>query len=256
MRIVRSYKKLASSALLLTGAALLFTSTPRLQGSEFACEIIGINKSAWIVRGDSGVKITPVKVGDVLYFGDTLTVVHGNSVDLAFDAQKGNVFHVKGQTDVRITKGLARQLEMKQGQVVAFLDNPTADRNFKVVTPTAVAAVRGTRFSVQALPGGATQVATYQGSVQVRAKDGDGKEKKDYVLLRADNKTLVDPSEDKPLETLPLAPGDSRLYQNAKTSIEQAVAAVGGSSAFDAATDGRVERVTVEEDPAKLKSFI
>lgn len=255
MRVVSRYKKLVSNALLLTGAALLFTSTPRLQGSEFACQIIGIDKNAWIVRGDSGVKITPVKVGDVLYFGDTLTVVHGNSVDLAFDAQKGNVFHVKGQSDVRITKGLARQLEMKQGQVVAFLDNPTADRNFKVVTPTAVAAVRGTRFSVEALNNGATHVATYQGSVQVRAKDIDGKEKKEYVLLRADNKTLVDPAENKPLETLPLSPSDTRLYQTAKTSIERAVSQSGGSGS-DSATDGRVERVIVEEDPANLKYLI
>lgn len=255
MRTVNKYTKNISYtlALLVTATALLLTSAPRLQGSEFACEVIGIDRSAWIVRGDSAVKITPVEIGDVLHYGDTLTVVRGNSVDLAFDAQKGNVLHIAGQAEIRITKGLARQLEMKQGQMVAFLDNPEEDRNFKVVTPTAVAAVRGTRFMVETLADSLTRVATYQGAVQVSGKDADGKEKKEHVLLKADNKTLVDPANHQPLVTLPLSADDRLVYDTAKTSIELSVSRSKGSAANSAAANAQKERDRTEETPDKLK---
>ncbi|MCG3176186.1 MAG: hypothetical protein MOGMAGMI_01127 [Candidatus Omnitrophica bacterium] len=254
--MVNRYRKIVAKTLALAGFALIVSSPSNLQGGEFACQIIGVDKNAWILRGDTGVKITPVKPGDVLYYGDTLTVVRGNSVDVSFDAQKGNVFHIEGQTDIKITKGLAKQLEMKEGRIFAFLDNPTADRNFKVVTPTAVAAVRGTRFSVQSSSAGPTHIATYEGSVQVRARDAEGKERKDYIVLRADNKTVIEATESPvPLETLPLSTNDTRQYRSAISTIEKTVAQSGVTKP-DTATDGLVERVIVEEDPARTKYLL
>ena len=175
---------------LLALTAFLPTMTmPVSAADEAVCVFISEKDNAWVVRKDSSVK-SSLKVGDALYSGDQLIVTRGNNVQLAFDKDFQNTVQIEGDSALEISGSRPTNIELSKGRVFAILNKRGAESQFKVFTPTAIAAVRGTQYQVNIANQG-TQVNTYQGEVRVSGRDKNGRETSDYVSVNAGQKTVV-----------------------------------------------------------------
>ena len=153
------------------------------------CVFVFQKDSAWVVRKDATVKQS-LKVGDSLYDGDKLIVLHGNTVQLSFDREAKNVMQIEGDTELQISGAKPTNIDMSSGKIFAVLNKKGPESLFRVSTPTAVAAVRGTQFQVN-VAGQQSNILTYQGSVRVSSRDASGKELPSFVMVDAGQKTSV-----------------------------------------------------------------
>lgn len=189
--------------------------------AEFCCEVIAVKDNAWLVRRDASVK-SSLRPGDVLYKGDRIDVMRGNSVDLAFDKARLNVIHVEGDAVMEISRLYPTYLDLSKGKLFALLDNLSSDRRFKILTPTATAAVRGTQFKVQFIDQ-ISKVFTYQGSVQVAGRDiTTGLESKDTVILGPNEKTSVTAAGRAPEKPAPFSEQDASEIEGIRTQASDA----------------------------------
>ena len=157
--------------------------------AQAMCVFVSQEGNAWVVRKDSSVK-SSLNIGDPIYQGDSLYVTPGNTVQLAFDKDGKNVVQMEGNTTVQFAGAKPPQLNLNSGKLYALLDKRGAESQFKVFTPTAVAAVRGTHYSVS-FANQRTDVATFSGSVKVAGLDAAGKETSQFVILDAGKKSSV-----------------------------------------------------------------
>ena len=156
---------------------------------DAVCVFVSQKDNAWVIRKDNAIKQT-LKVGDALYDGDRLVVMRGNAVQLAFDKQAQNVIHIEGESELLISGAKPTHIDMPNGKLFAVLNKKGPESLFKVSTPTAVAAVRGTQFQVNTMNQQA-QILTYQGSVRVSGRDAKGEETQNFVIVNAGQKTAV-----------------------------------------------------------------
>lgn len=108
---------------------------------------------------------TAVRQGDTVSSSDRLETFQQNEVTLTSDPAGKNIITLQGEFRVRQTPGATR-IELERGRALAVLDGLKGRGDFSVATPTGVAAVRGTRFGVDA-PHERMEVRTYQGEVLV-----------------------------------------------------------------------------------------
>ena len=172
----------------LLGLTVIAFAAPT-QANETYCVVVSVEKNAWVVKADTAVKAS-LHVGDLLFAGDRLEVYQGNSVDIAFDKESANIVHIEGNSSFQITNIRPTNVTVDKGKVFSLLNNINADRRFQITTPTAIAAVRGTEFQVNATPAG-TEIFTYQGKVQVAGRDAAGKASAQSVILEPNQKTSV-----------------------------------------------------------------
>jgi hypothetical protein len=137
-----------------------------------------VDGGVWIERGGNR---NAAKIGDRLVESDFLVTDSGALVDVAV---KGlGVMKVGSEARVQIahlaTKGTSTLAEMKleKGDLVSIIRKESQESDYNVVTPTAVAGVRGTIFltSVQADEKGSGDVrfAVMEGSILVRSANGE-----------------------------------------------------------------------------------
>ena len=190
MRLTLSAIRPTKIARIVLLVSLVLPFGVQAAGEDAVCVFISQQGNAWVIRKDSSVKST-LKIGDPIFEGDKLVVTHGNNVQLAFDKQAQNVVQIDEDTTIKITGSKPANINLDQGRIFAILDKPGVESHFKVFTPTAVAAVRGTHYQVN-FAGQQTQVSTYRGEVRVAGRDAQGRETKDYVLVGAGKKTTVE----------------------------------------------------------------
>ena len=114
--------------------------------AEYRCEVMTIQGTAYV--SDASQVRRAVKEGDTLGGGDILETNEGSWVDLAYDPLWNNVTRIGEKSIVRIAKVYPGKLHVDKGSVLAQFENLPKNSKFEVVTPTAVAAVRGTSFKV------------------------------------------------------------------------------------------------------------
>ena len=120
---------------------------------------------AKIIRGG---KEIPAKVGMLVNQDDEIKTTNG-SVDL--QTRNGSAIRVREFTNIqvaRLTGGEAGEtkISMKHGGLLASVKRKSSKENFAVVTPTAIAGVRGTTFSVEMdEEGAAPRVKVHDGKV-------------------------------------------------------------------------------------------
>lgn len=172
------------------GVFLMLSIIPGQGSSDALCEVLSVKNNAWRTQPGSAVRAS-LRAGDILRKGDHIEVMQGNTLDLVFDKERLNIVRVEGGTSIEISDLFPTALELNKGKVYALLDNKNSDRRFKVMTPTAIAAVRGTQFRVSLTEQG-SQITTYQGLVQVSGRNPLTRyETKDFILLKANQKTSV-----------------------------------------------------------------
>jgi hypothetical protein len=126
--------------------------------------IVFASGNAMIVRDG---KEVPAKVGMVVNENDVLKTTNG-TVDL--QTKNGSAVRIRNYTTVTISKlygeGSAdTRLSMQHGALLASVKRKSGNENFTVSTPTAIAGVRGTTFSVDSNEGEPTRVKVLDGSV-------------------------------------------------------------------------------------------
>ena len=210
------------------------------------CQVISVDSSAWLMKRDSTVKST-LTPGDILSEGDRVEVMRGNSAEIAFDKDRLNVVHVDGGTAFQITRLYPTSIELTKGNLFALLDNKISDRRFKLMTPTAVASVRGTQFQVNfADATGSSQISTYEGLVQVSGRDPKtGYEAKEYILVGAHQKAMVDAQGKTPAKSEPMQDSEmseisriKRMVSDAKSRLTASPLPEGPSAASSPRSSG------------------
>ncbi|MGC8970751.1 MAG: FecR family protein [bacterium] len=105
----------------------------------------------------------PVSKGDILDDGDSLRTKENSYAELKFS--DGSIVKVSENTDLSIYKDY---LSLAIGYIRLYITKLFP--NFEVRTPSAVAGVRGTEFSVEVLIDQTTIVTVYEGEVDVTAQ--------------------------------------------------------------------------------------
>lgn len=109
----------------------------------------------------------PLKVGNIVKANDQIKTSRG-SVDL--QTRTGSAVRIREYSTLTVASlagasGGETRLSMKQGGILANVKKASASEEFNVVTPTAVAGVRGTKFSVQVAEDGGPRVKVVEGKV-------------------------------------------------------------------------------------------
>jgi hypothetical protein len=214
-----------------------------------------------VQRGGHG-DFTPLAAGDMIKTSDVVRSGAGSTAE--FKWADGTRWKIMPQTEITVKKSVHNaikkaddsQLKLTAGKVfIRIVKALKPASQFQVETPTAVAAVRGTIFSV-AYENGKSEVAVFKGRVAVSSKgenggesesiepgraaisttSGDLRERDDHADARAfeQQKSIVLPDLDARLETMP----SGRLWVSGQTEsgdrvlINGRAARVLGNGAF------------------------
>jgi hypothetical protein len=114
---------------------------------------------------------TEARIKDLVLPGDTIMTGEKSTVVVQFE--ENCVVKVEESSTLKVTSisDNNREIIVKQGNVLAKLIR-TGNNNAAIITPTAIAAVRGTQFSVKYMDG-KTLVAVTDGKVAVKAVHTD-----------------------------------------------------------------------------------
>ncbi len=123
----------------------------------------------------------PVRVGQVV--SDELTLVTGKtgSVLLSYDDGTDIDLSPNSRLTVGQQDSVKGFLTLLTGSLLAKVKKLAVTDQFSIVTPIAVAGVRGTIFSVTVADSGATHVGVEEGRVEVSDADEVGEEKSHFV---------------------------------------------------------------------------
>lgn len=133
--------------------------------AQQACEVVAVSGEAQRIDGQA------LAVGDKLDVGTTLRTGTAGRVRLKFS--DGSVLVLADKSQLRIEAFSAGGAKPREAELLLELGligqrvNPSAGGSWKVRTPTAVTAVRGTEFSVEVGDDRATAVNVKTGEVDV-----------------------------------------------------------------------------------------
>lgn len=107
-----------------------------------------IDGTATMTRQGSPVE-EKLKVGDLVKVGDTISTNEKSSVSIAFDYLKKNAVHIPAESKAVFDSIEPNDIKLENGSIFNAVDGLTAGSSWKVTTPVAVAAVRGTVYLVR-----------------------------------------------------------------------------------------------------------
>ncbi len=114
-------------------------------GKAYAYKVSG---SASIIKSGSPVE-KQLKVGDLIQKGDKITTQKNAVVEIAFDILKKNAVQIPQETQATFTSIEPTDIKLDNGSVFSAIDGLAKGSSWKVTTPAAVAAVRGTVYLVR-----------------------------------------------------------------------------------------------------------
>jgi len=151
----------------------------------------------------------PVEVGKLVRAGDVLITGPGSSVDLRWVGWAGGMrLKVGEKTRFRVVRAITdrsgksekSRLRIDGGKIWVRLRRPLSPGSkFEVETPSVVAAVQGTVFSISHATDSLTQVEVYEGEVRITREDGAA------ATLTTGSSSVVRPNRPG-LEATPLSP--------------------------------------------------
>jgi hypothetical protein len=123
--------------------------------------IVFASGQAKVFRAGTGMD---ARVGLIVNQDDSVKTENG-TVDL--QTKGGSAVRIREFTEVTIAKLTHKdtKLNMSSGSLLATVKKESSDENFRIVTPTAIAGVRGTTFSVEVTDGREAKVKVLDGKV-------------------------------------------------------------------------------------------
>lgn len=185
-------------ALAAFAAALLVGGTQSDRAMPREVSLIKVYRNAEFRKGSSGTW-APAAAGASLAADDSLRTLNNSYADLQLDPP--NRFRLKENALLKVERIFSESkdadgsvvrltdLGILKGEVIARLDKLPAGARLNMKSPVAVAAVRGTGFSVTVADSKATGVAVANGSVRVEAAVDPDK----AVTVTGDRRTTVAP---------------------------------------------------------------
>src|SRR3989338_9137249 len=158
---------IALVSVLIFDASAAFAQSP-------SCEVVSVQTNAWMTKADPASKTT-LKNGDRLTAGTSVQVMKGGPLFLSFDSNRMNLIQISENTQFKMLPLDKKELgvELSSGTITAALDRWDKGQEFKITTPVAVAAVRGTRFLI-GVTGTQTQFFVQEGKIRIYPKDAQG----------------------------------------------------------------------------------
>lgn len=195
MKKERTMVRLAAALLLSLAVLVAGCGKGEKTAASRSMIIVFASGDAMIVRDG---KELPARVGMVVNENDVLKTTSG-TVDL--QTKNGSAVRIRNYTTVTISKlygeGSAdTRLSMKHGSMLASVKRASQGENFTVTTPTAIAGVRGTTFSVEANEGEPARVKVIDGKVAMSPRIAALEKYSDEEIAKNDNlKKLQDLSQ-------------------------------------------------------------
>lgn len=106
-----------------------------------------VDGKAVLVKSGSPIEAN-VKVGDLIQPGDKILTEKNASVAIAFDYLKKNAVQIPSETQAVFNSIEPTDIKLEDGSVFSAVDGLVKGSSWKVTTPAAVAAVRGTVYLV------------------------------------------------------------------------------------------------------------
>jgi hypothetical protein len=158
-----------------------------------------------------------VSSGQVLGTGDQLKTATGARATVTFDDGSRVDLNPGSAFTLKEASPQASEMQLKLGSLRAWISK-SLNRRFQVKTPTAVCSVRGTEFTVDVAPDGATNVQMFGGLLAVADTKGDEVLLKDAQGIQVTAAGLGTVSDAKPAGGD--APGDSDAARTAKREVD------------------------------------
>ena len=160
---------------------------------------------------------------DLLKADDLVEVSAGSYVDLAYDRDWSNITRVEENSKVRLKSIVPAKLELQGGGVFAKLKSLPRDSTFDVMTPTAIASVRGTEYRTTFLSG-ETQIYNVSDSdVYVFGLDDAGEKKGEAMILGRSQTTQVQRRGVGPLAPRPMQERDFQPVRRFQEGIDRKI---------------------------------
>ena len=143
--------------------------------SLHAAEIIYLEGSVQ-VQGEQEEGWRSAELGTKVDVGDKIRTARKSIADVALDEAKKNTIRISPKTLVMLDSanpGTIDRLDLSRGMVYAKVENIQSGLSFEVSTPSAVAGVRGSAYSVY-VERDEDEIKAYKDSAFVQAYDADG----------------------------------------------------------------------------------
>ena len=181
-------------AVLALGVALVFSGAAAAQSTAVVARAASVTGQALLVgNGTAPFLLTP---GYILNPGDRIDTRGGGRV--VIDLSDGSMVVVAPESvivlkDFRSASSLRELFEITLGMVRVKINHFAGKPNpYRMNSPTASIAVRGTEFSIEVDAQGTTQVVVYEGAVEVTSLSDPSRR----VLIEAGRGVVVQPGQD------------------------------------------------------------
>jgi hypothetical protein len=145
-------------------------------------EFTGVIGKVALVRGSTE---RPARPQLVLALGDRITTATESSADIFRKSDNARFRIGENATMAVADAGTTGRLDMTQGEILCNIRKLTSFQTFQVSTPTAVATIRGTAFSLGFNPGNRqTTLMVFKGVVELRVGDK-------IILVHAGNRIVT-----------------------------------------------------------------
>lgn len=182
---MKKYQMLFSG---MVACALIMAGQPMTR----AAEVVYVQGSVQ-VQSPQEIAWRKVEQGMQVDIGDMIRTARNSRADIALDADKKNMIRIDPKTQVVLNSaaaGTVDRLDLSKGRVYANLEDIKSGLSFEVNTPSAIAGVRGSSFSVY-VEKDTDEIAAIKHTLFVKAFDVDKKEIAD-IMLPEGFKTYID----------------------------------------------------------------
>ncbi|MFA5362632.1 MAG: FecR family protein [Candidatus Omnitrophota bacterium] len=138
-----------------------------------AAEVVFTEGSVQVQSADKVWK--KAEAGTQVDIGDSIRTARKSRADVALDDEKMNTLRISEQTMVVLNStepGMINKIDLSNGKIYSNVENLKAGLAFEVSTPSAVAGVRGTGWSVESSKL-KDEVATFKDTVKVKTFDAN-----------------------------------------------------------------------------------
>ena len=125
--------------------AQVFAPTVDASTSDGKAAVYQIEGKAVITPKGSPVE-RDLKVGDEIQMGDSVYTEKGANLSISFDNRKQNAVRIPAETKATFTSIEPTDIKLEDGTIFSVVNGLAKGSTWKVTTPSAVAAVRGTVF--------------------------------------------------------------------------------------------------------------
>ena len=136
------------------------------------------------LQSSTDIEWTPLAKGMQVEIGDSIRTARNSFVDIALDKAKLNTIRIDQKSMVVLnsdTSGAFDRLDLTKGKVIANLEDLKSGMNFEVNTPSAIAGVRGSSYSVY-VEKDSDEVLAFKDTVFIKAFDSNKNELIELML--------------------------------------------------------------------------